>query len=108
MTDTDDKILKIIRKSMPPLDEEAREVIAYWLREKNITMNISSLILEDMEFDIYATDTNICLIGKACTRANAKLIVEIDKDIERLCRDHPEYLKDKVIKVVYCMQVLLT
>jgi DNA repair ATPase RecN len=88
------------------LEEEAREVIAYRLREKGITMNISSLILEDMEIDIYAADTNLCLIGEASTRVSAKLIEEVDKDIEKLCRDHPEYLKDKVIKVVYGMQVL--
>jgi hypothetical protein len=31
---------------------------------------------------------------------------EVDKDIEKLCRDHPNYLKDKVIKVIYGMQVL--
>jgi chromosome segregation ATPase len=48
------------------LEEEAREVIAYRLREKGIAItNISSLILEDMEIDIYATDTNLCLIGEA-------------------------------------------
>jgi hypothetical protein len=90
------------------LEEEAREVIAYRLREKGIAIitNISSLILEDMEIDIYATDTNLCLIGEASTRVSAKLIEEVDKDIEKLCRDHPEYLKDKVIKVVYGMQVL--
>jgi len=89
------------------LEEEAREVIAYRLREKGIAItNISSLILEDMEIDIYATDTNLCLIGKASTRVNAKLIEKVDKDIEKLCKEHPEYLKDKVIKVVYGMQVL--
>jgi chromosome segregation ATPase len=88
------------------LEEEAREVIAYRLREKGITMNISSLMLKGIEIDIYATDTNLCLIGEASTRVSAKLIEEVDKDIEKLCKEHPEYLKDKVIKVVYGMQVL--
>jgi hypothetical protein len=59
-----------------------------------------------MEIDIYAADTNLCLIGEASTRVSAKLIEEVDKDIEKLCKEHPEYLKDKVIKVVYGMQVL--
>jgi chromosome segregation ATPase len=95
-----------IERTSLTLEEEAREVIAYRLREKGIAMDISSLILEDMEIDIYATDTNLCLIGEASTRVSAKLIEEVDKDIEKLCRDHPEYLKDKVIKVVYGMQVL--
>jgi chromosome segregation ATPase len=89
------------------LEEEAREVIAYRLRDKGIAiMNISSLILEDIEIDIYATDTNLCLIGEASTRVSAKLIEEVDKDIDKLCRKYPNYLKDKVIKVVYGMQVL--
>jgi hypothetical protein len=106
MTDVCDEILKMIRKMMPPLGEEARGVIAYWLREKGIDMHINSLILDDIEFDIYATDTNLCLIGKASTRVNAKLIEGVDKDIEKLCRKYPNYLKDKVIKVIYGMQVL--
>jgi chromosome segregation ATPase len=89
------------------LEEEAREVIAYRLREKGIAiMDISSLILEDMEIDIYATDTNLCLIGEASTRVSAKLIEEVDKDIEKLCKKYPNYLKDKVIKTVYGMQIL--
>jgi len=88
------------------LEEEAREVIAYRLKEKGIDMKISNLILPDVEIDIYATDTNLCLIGEAKTRVSATLIDDIDKDIEKLCRDHPDYLRDKVIKVVYGMQVL--
>jgi chromosome segregation ATPase len=89
------------------LEEEAREVIEYRLREKGIAItNISSLILEDMEIDIYATDTNLCLIGEAKTRVGVNVVEKVDKDIEKLCRDHPEYLKDKVIKVIYGMQVL--
>jgi len=46
------------------------------------------------------------MIGEAKTRVSANLIEDVDKDIEKLCRKYPEYLRDKVIKVVYGMQVL--
>jgi hypothetical protein len=59
-----------------------------------------------MEIDIYATDTNLCLIGEAKTRVGVNVVEEVDKDIEKLCRRYPNYLKDKIIKVVYGMQVL--
>ena len=96
-----------IEKTSITLEEEAREVIAYRLREKDIViMSIGNLILPDIEIDIYATDTNICVIGEAKTRVSANLIEEVDKDIEKLCKKYPNYLKDKVIKVVYGMQVL--
>ncbi len=95
-----------IEKTSITLEEEAREVIAYRLREKDIVMSIGNLILPDIEIDIYATDTNICIIGEAKTRVSANLIEEVDKDIEKLCKKYPNYLKDKVIKVVYGMQIL--
>ncbi len=69
-------------------------------------MSIGNLVLRDVEIDIYATDTNVCLIGEAKTRVNKKVIDKVDKDIERLCRKYPKYLRDKVVKVVYGMQVL--
>jgi chromosome segregation ATPase len=111
MLNKHDKILKEIKTYMErtslTLEEEAREVIAYRLREKGIAItNISSLILEDMEIDIYATDTNLCLIGEAKTRVGVNVVEKVDKDIKKLCRRYPNYLKDKVIKVIYGMQVL--
>ncbi|MEM1951635.1 MAG: hypothetical protein QXI43_06330 [Candidatus Nitrosocaldus sp.] len=30
----------------------------------------------------------------------------MDKDIERLCSNYPSYIRKKVIKVVYAMQVV--
>jgi chromosome segregation ATPase len=91
------------------LEEEAREVIAYRLREKGIAItNISSLMLKGIEIDIYATDTNLCLIGEAKTRVGVKVVEKVDKDIKKLSRKYPNYLKDKVIKVIYGMQVLPT
>jgi len=111
MLNKHDKILKEIKAYMDrtslTLEEEAREVIAYRLREKGITItNISSLILKGIEIDIYATDTNLCLIGEAKTRVGVNVVEKVDKDIEKLCRKYPNYLKDKVIKVIYGMQVL--
>jgi len=111
MLNKHDKILKEIKTYMErtslTLEEEAREVIAYRLREKGITItNISSLILKGIEIDIYATDTNLCLIGEAKTRVGVNVVEKVDKDIEKLCRKYPNYLKDKVIKVIYGMQVL--
>jgi len=95
-----------IERTSITLEEEAREVIAYRLREKGIIMSIGNLVLPDVEIDIYATDTATCLIGEAKTRVSTNVIDKVDKDIEELCRRYPEYLRDKVIKVVYGMQVL--
>jgi hypothetical protein len=40
-------------------------------------MSIGNLILEDIEIDIYATDTNICLIGEVKSRVSANLIKKL-------------------------------
>ncbi|MFN4337302.1 MAG: hypothetical protein ACK4FV_06980, partial [Candidatus Nitrosocaldus sp.] len=69
-------------------------------------MHITGLILDDIEVDIYGIDTDTCIIGEVKTRASPNMVKEVAKDIARLCEKHPEYLRKKVIKVIYAMQVL--
>ncbi|MEM4400410.1 MAG: hypothetical protein QW776_04595, partial [Candidatus Nitrosocaldus sp.] len=39
------------------------------------------------------------------TRATPNTIEEVDKEIEELCSKYPSYLRRKVIKAIYAMQV---
>ncbi|MEM2966762.1 MAG: hypothetical protein QW052_07475, partial [Candidatus Nitrosocaldaceae archaeon] len=39
------------------------------------------------------------------TRATPNIIEEVDNDIEKLCSKYPSYLRRKVIKAIYAMQV---
>ncbi|MFN4337395.1 MAG: hypothetical protein ACK4FV_07490 [Candidatus Nitrosocaldus sp.] len=105
-----DKRLRYIESFMNnisiSIEDEARDMVEYWLKQKGITLRIRNLVLEDIEVDIYAKNRDYCIIGEAKTRAVKKAILQVDKDIARLCKKHPEYLKEKIVKVVYAMQVM--
>ncbi len=34
------------------------------------------------------------------------MLYSVDNDIAMLCKRHPEYLKEKMVKVVYAMQAM--
>ncbi|MEM2966914.1 MAG: hypothetical protein QW052_08250, partial [Candidatus Nitrosocaldaceae archaeon] len=68
------------------IEDEARDMVAYLLKQKGITLNIRDLTLPDLEIDIYAVDTDYCIVGEAKTRAVRKAILQVEKDIARLCK----------------------
>ncbi|MEM2020238.1 MAG: hypothetical protein QXU41_06050 [Candidatus Nitrosocaldus sp.] len=94
-----------MRRLSPTLEEEARDVIQHRLRNRGISITISRLELADIEVDIYGVDTDLCIIGEVKTRATPNTIEEVDKEIEELCSKYPSYLRRKVIKAIYAMQV---
>ncbi|MDW8000843.1 MAG: hypothetical protein RMI32_07545 [Candidatus Nitrosocaldus sp.] len=100
------EIRAYMERSSLTLEEEAREVVQYRLRERGlVTVSISRLELPDLEVDIYGVDTDTCIVGEVKTRASPSTIEEVDKDIEALCSRYPQYVRKRVIKVVYAMQV---
>ncbi|MEO9364989.1 MULTISPECIES: hypothetical protein [Candidatus Nitrosocaldus] len=94
-----------MEKTSLTLEEEARDVIQYMLREKGLTLSISRLELPDIEIDIYGVDTEYCIVGEVKTRASSSLVESVDKDIELLCSRYPQYIRKKLIKVIYAMQI---
>ncbi|MDW8274762.1 MAG: hypothetical protein RMJ59_00065 [Candidatus Nitrosocaldus sp.] len=105
-----DRRLRYIESFMENLslsvEEEAREVVEYWLRQKGITLKVTNLRLPDVEVDIYAVDTDLCIVGEAKTRAARKAIMQVERSISRLCKKHPQYVRGRVVKVVYAIQAM--
>ncbi|MFN4336752.1 MAG: hypothetical protein ACK4FV_04115 [Candidatus Nitrosocaldus sp.] len=99
------EIRAYMEKTSITLEEEAREIIEYRLRERGLPIGITRLELADIEIDIYGIDSDYCIIGEVKTRASPNVIERVDKDIEILCKKHPEYLRKKVIKAIYAMQI---
>ncbi len=99
------EIKTYIQRTSITLEEEARDVIQHRLKGRGISITISRLELADIEVDIYGVDTDLCIIGEVKTRATPNTIEEVDKEIEELCSKYPSYLRRKVIKAIYAMQV---
>ncbi len=95
-----------IERTSLTLEEEAREVLSYRLKEKGLNISLMPLSLPELEIDIYGTNEDITIFGEVKTRASQKLIESIDNDISILQTKYPQYLKKKIIKVIYTMQAL--
>ena len=85
------------------LEEEAWEVITGRLRKMGIQVKLERLILPDLEVNIYGAADNLCIVGEASTRAGARVVKSVDEKLDLIKRKYPEYLRDRVLKVVYTM-----
>ncbi len=87
------------------LEEEAREVVEYMLREKGFSIKLEPLVLEDVEFDLFGSDDEAVVIGEATVRLGVKQLVKADERMEKFLKIRREYASKKAIKVVYTMWV---
>ncbi len=85
------------------LEEEAREVVRYLLRERGIEVSPSTLALPEVEFDVFATSDDTLIIGEATVRLGLKQLVKIDDRMEKFLMTRREYSRKNVVKVVYTM-----
>jgi len=87
------------------LEEEARDVVGYFLRERGLAVELASLQLDrEYEFDIYGTAPSITVIGEAQVKAGAPQLERFAQRAEEAAKRWPEKFQGKVVKVFYCMQ----
>jgi len=84
--------------------EEAHEVIAFKLRERGISIQLSILMLPDLEVNIYGTSDEVCVIGETAVRLGQRKVRELKEKIEVLKDKYPRLLRPKIIKVLYTMR----
>jgi len=98
------EIMAYIERTSITIEEEAREVLSYRLREYGVELKFSNLVLPDMEVNVYGASGDLCVIGEVSTRAGTRIIEEVDDKTMKLSRKYPQYLRNMVVKVVYTMQ----
>jgi len=92
-----------IERTSISLEEEAREVLTNRLKTMGITIKLDSLILPDVEINIYGVNDDLCIIGETSTRAGIRIIESLERKIKILERKYPEYLRKNTVKVLYTM-----
>jgi chromosome segregation ATPase len=85
------------------LEEEAWEVITSRLRRMGVDVKLTRLILPELEINIYGAVDDLCVLGEASTRVGVGVLRSVDEKLTELRRRYPEYLRRKVLKVVYTM-----
>jgi archaellum component FlaC len=95
------RVERTLEKLTIDVEDEAKSIIKNKLKEIGISLDLTSLILPDLEINIYGASNDLCIIGEAAVRASSGIIDELLKKLEKLKSDYPEKLKKKVILVVY-------
>jgi len=95
------RVERTLEKLTIDIEDEAKSIVRHKLAEVGINVDLTSLTLPDLELNIYGASNNICVVGEAAVRANVKLLNELLEKIEKLRRNYPWMVRDRLIPVLY-------
>jgi len=95
------RVERTLEKLTLEIEEEARIVVKHRLREMGYEVDVTSLILPEVEVNVYGVSGDLCVVGEARVRASSGIIDEIDKKIEVLKRLYPDKLRPRILRVAY-------
>ena len=101
-----ERVERTLEKLTLEIEEEARIVIKHKLREMGYEIEVTSLILPEVEVNVYGASDDLCVVGEARVRASSSVVDEIDKKVQVLKRLYPDKLRPKVLRVVYATLAL--
>ncbi len=102
----------MLQKIAYSIEEEAINVISWRLKEKlNIDIKLDRLIIfekdrEAIEINIYGVYNDLCIIGDSTIDLRPGKIHELMSKVSELKRRYPEYLRSRILKVIYCMRYI--
>jgi len=95
------RVERTLEKLTIDIEDEAKSIVRHKLAEVGINVDLTSLTLPDLELNIYGASNNICVVGEAAVRANVKLLNELLEKIEKLRRNYPWMVRDRLIPILY-------
>ena len=96
------RVERTLEKLTLDIEEEARGILKYRIkRELGLDMEIGSLILEDLELNLYGVADEVCVVGEASVRAGIGVLRSLLDKVDVLRKRYPERLRKKVIPVIY-------
>ncbi|MEM2239136.1 MAG: hypothetical protein QXL27_02335, partial [Candidatus Bathyarchaeia archaeon] len=95
------RVEKTLEKLTIDVEDEAKSVVKHRLKEIGINVDLTSLILPDLELNVYGVSDDVCVIGEATVRAGAGLVDELLNKLNKLRENHPEKLRKNIILVMY-------
>jgi len=95
------RVERTLEKLTIDVEDEAKSFLKHRLRELGISVELTSLILPDVELNIYGASDDVCVIGEATVRAGVNVLEELMNKLEKLKREHPDRLRRKTTLVIY-------
>jgi chromosome segregation ATPase len=95
------RVERTLEKLTIDVEDEAKSFLKHRLRELGISVELTSLILPDLELNIYGASEDVCVVGEATVRAGVGTLEELIGKFEKLRREYPERLRRRIILVIY-------
>ena len=110
MRGTIDQVNRTLQKLTYSIEDEAIDVVSWKLREKlGVNVRLGRLVIteggrEVLELNIYGATDDLCVVGDATLDLRVGKVRELMEAIDKLRSRYPQYLRPRVIKVLYCMR----
>jgi chromosome segregation ATPase len=95
------RVERTLEKLTIDVEDEAKSFLKHRLRELGISVELTSLILPDLELNIYGASEDVCVVGEATVRTGVGTLEELIGKFEKLRREYPERLRRRIILVIY-------
>ncbi len=96
------RVERTLEKLTVDVEDEAKSILKWRIRnELGVELDLITLVLPDMELNIYGATDDLCVVGEATVRGGAEIAEELLRKVERLRLNHPEMLRRNLIKVIY-------
>ena len=96
-----DRVERTLEKLTLDIEEEAREVLEFRLREMGVDVRLERLELPELELDIYGVSGDVCVLGEATVRLGRARVEELARKVKRVSTKHPDLLRPKKVVVIY-------
>jgi len=100
------RVERTLEKLTLDVEEEARIVVEHRLRERGYEVEVSSLVLPEVEVNLYGVSRDLCIVGEAKVRASSNVIDELNEKVQVLKRLYPDKLRPRLLMVVYASTAL--
>ena len=99
------RLNKTVDRITAALEDEANDVVTYYLRQHGINIETSPVRLDSVyEFDIYGSNGQYTIVGEAKTRVSRRMVERITARVRNAVNAFPSKFPGKVITVIYCMR----
>jgi len=100
------RVERTLEKLTLDVEEEARIVVEHRLREMGYEVEVSSLVLPEVEVNLYGVSGDLCVVGEAKVRASSNAIDELNEKVQALKRLYSDKLRPRLLMVVYASTAL--
>ena len=105
LRDRVDRIDRTLERITAAIEDEANDVVTYYLRQGGINIETGSVRLNSVyEFDIYGTNGQLTIIGEAKTRVSKKMVGEVVARVRNAVNAFPGKFPGRVITVIYSVR----